>query len=39
MSDIERLLRHDARIELPDNGFAARLMGALPARAARQERT
>ena len=38
MSDIERLLRHDARIELPDDGFAARLMAALPARASRQER-
>ena len=27
MSDIERLLRQDARIELPDEGFAARVMG------------
>ena len=33
MSDIERLLRHDARIELPDEGFANRVMGALPSRA------
>ena len=32
MSDIERLLRHDARIELADNGFSARVMGVLPAR-------
>ena len=35
MDGIERLLRHDARIELPDEGFAARVMGALPARAPR----
>ena len=39
MSDIERLLRHDARIELPDDGFAARVMGVLPARAAPPART
>jgi hypothetical protein len=33
MSDnIERLLRHDARIELPDDGFAIRVVGALPAK-------
>lgn len=33
MDAMERLLRHDARIELPDAGFADRVMGALPARA------
>ena len=36
MSHIDRLLRHDARIELPDDGFTSRVMGALPARAARE---
>lgn len=39
MSDIERLLRHDARIELPDEGFAIRVMGALPARTTTQAST
>ncbi|HEX5128094.1 MAG TPA: hypothetical protein VFV90_00025 [Usitatibacter sp.] len=39
MSDnIERLLRHDARIEVPDDGFTTRVMGALPKRE-RRERT
>jgi hypothetical protein len=32
MSDIDRLLRRDARLELPDDGFTARVAGALPAR-------
>ena len=36
MSDMERLLRHDARLELPDDGFTSRVMGALPARATRE---
>ena len=36
MSDLDRLLRHDARLELPDDGFARRVMGALPARAVRE---
>ena len=31
MSDIDKLLRRDARLELPDEGFGARVMGALPA--------
>ena len=35
MSDIDRLLRHDARMALPDEGFSARVMGALPARASK----
>jgi len=38
MSDIDRLLRHDARIELPDDGFTARVTQALPA-AVPRERT
>jgi hypothetical protein len=33
MSDIDRVLREDARTSLPDNGFSARVMGALPPRA------
>ena len=33
-----RRMRHDARIELPDDGFAARVIGVLPARAAPQAR-
>jgi hypothetical protein len=32
MNDIDRVLREDARTALPDNGFSARVMGALPAR-------
>lgn len=36
MSDIDKLLRHDARIELPDDGFSQCVMGALPARAPRE---
>ena len=32
MSDLDKLLRHDARLELPDDGFTLRVMGALPAR-------
>jgi len=36
MSDIERLLRHDARIEIEDNGFSARVLGAIPSRATRE---
>ena len=33
MNDLDRLLRDDARIELPDEGFSARVMGAIPATA------
>ena len=36
MRDIEKLLRRDARIELPDDGFTTRVMGELPARATRE---
>jgi hypothetical protein len=36
MNDLDRLLRHDARQEIPDDGFGRRVMGALPARAARE---
>ncbi|MGZ5675759.1 MAG: hypothetical protein ACXWHC_13270 [Usitatibacter sp.] len=36
MSDMEKLLRRDAREPVPDSGFTARVMGALPARAARE---
>ena len=32
MNDIDRVLREDARIALPDGGFGARVMAALPAR-------
>ena len=35
MSDIERLLRHDARVQLPDDGFGARVMASLPVKAVR----
>jgi hypothetical protein len=30
---LDRLLRHDARAALADDGFTTRVMGALPARA------
>jgi len=33
MNDIDRVLREDARIPLPDEGFSARVLAALPARA------
>jgi hypothetical protein len=36
MSDLDKLdklLRHDARLELPDDGFTMRVMGNLPSRA------
>jgi hypothetical protein len=33
MNDIDRVLRDDARIAIPDEGFTARVMGALPRRA------
>jgi hypothetical protein len=36
MSDLEKLLRGDARESISDNGFTARVMGALPARAMRR---
>ena len=36
MSDLDKLLRRDARVELPDDGFTMRVMGALPARAIRE---
>jgi hypothetical protein len=32
MNDIDRILRDDARIVLPDEGFAARVMAVLPVR-------
>jgi hypothetical protein len=35
MNDLDKLLRDDARIELPDEGFSARVMGAIPAAPAR----
>jgi hypothetical protein len=35
MSDIERLLREDARHPIADDGFTMRVVHALPARAAR----
>lgn len=34
--DIDKLLRDDARAALPDNGFSARVLSALPARAPSQ---
>jgi len=33
MTDIDPLLRDDARVPVPDEGFSARVMAALPARA------
>jgi hypothetical protein len=30
MSNLDKLLRRDASVELPDEGFTARVMGALP---------
>jgi len=36
MTDLDKLLRHDARHELADDGFSARVMNALPARASRE---
>lgn len=35
MNDLDKLLRDDARIELPDEGFSSRVMGAVPAAPAR----
>ena len=35
MNDLDQLLRDDASVALPDDGFSARVMQALPARAAR----
>ena len=32
MSDLDKLLRHDARLEVPDEGFTQRVLGRLPAR-------
>jgi hypothetical protein len=32
MTDLDKLLRHDARHELADDGFSARVMNALPSR-------
>ena len=34
MSDLERLLRDDARSDIPDDGFTSRVMAALPRRSA-----
>ena len=36
MSNLGKLLRHDAHLELADDGFAARVIAALPARAPRE---
>ena len=36
MSDLDKLLRHDARLELPDEGFVQRVMGRLPAQAPKE---
>ena len=33
MNDLDRILREDARVSLPDDGFSARVMDALPRRA------
>ncbi|MEO5692634.1 MAG: hypothetical protein ABIQ72_05885 [Usitatibacter sp.] len=33
MKDLDQLLREDASVPVPDNGFSARVMDALPARA------
>ena len=38
MDKLDRLLRHDAQLDLPDDGFTARVLGALPSRAARTDR-
>ena len=38
MNDMDRLLRHDARNELADDGFTSRVLGALPRVRARRER-
>jgi hypothetical protein len=34
MNDIDRVLREDARVTLPGDGFSARVLGALPPRTA-----
>ena len=34
MTDLDRLLRDDAAVPLPDEGFTARVVQALPSRAA-----
>lgn len=36
MSNLDKLLRHDASLDLADDGFAARVIAALPARAPRE---
>jgi hypothetical protein len=36
MSDIDKLLRHDAGLDLPDDGFTRRVMDALPVRVAKE---
>jgi hypothetical protein len=36
MSNLDKLLRHDAHLDLADDGFAARVMAGLPARAPRE---
>ena len=36
MNDIDRVLRDDARTALPDHGFSARVMAALPPRTLRR---
>jgi hypothetical protein len=35
MSNLDKLLRHDAQLDLQDDGFTARVVAALPARAPR----
>lgn len=36
MSNLDKLLRHDAHLDLADDGFTARVVAALPARAPRE---
>jgi hypothetical protein len=38
MKNLDGLLHDDAQMPIADNGFTARVMGALPARAARRNR-
>jgi hypothetical protein len=36
MSNLDKLLRHDAHLDLADDGFTARVVAALPVRVARE---
>ena len=36
MNDLDSILRADARVQLPDDGFGARVMQALPRAVARE---